>query len=222
MDTAINNPRLRRKGLDARTLAASTGVTASLVAAAVIAFVSIAAFVGFEGMPFGADGSPDSSLSLGAGPQAAALTAGSPAAEGVAAEPVAPSAAAIAELAAAPPGTVPDIPGVDPPGTPPAGDPGTGTGGGGGGSGGGTIPGGETPATPGPLSGTVGTVDDAVGGLGLDLPLSGLTDPITQPIDDILGGALNGVGNSLGAGNLGNTAGGAVNDLNDTVGNLLP
>ncbi len=108
MDTAVNIPRAKTSALkspNARAFAAGTGVTAALVAAAIIAFASVAAYVGFEGMPFGSDGSPDSTVSLSSGaPQAAALAAGATA-DAVAADPATPTAAALAEiLAALPPG----------------------------------------------------------------------------------------------------------------------
>ncbi|MDQ3759886.1 MAG: hypothetical protein M3331_08110, partial [Actinomycetota bacterium] len=95
MDSALKAPRAQ-KSADARAFALGGGVTTALVAAAVVAFVSIAAFVAFDGMPFASGDSPESSVSLESGaPQAAALAA-STIADSVAADPSAPSAAALA------------------------------------------------------------------------------------------------------------------------------
>jgi len=208
METAVEIKRAdaRPKNVNARAFAAGTGVTAALVTAAIIAFASIAAYVAFEGMPFGSSGS-DSTVSLSSGaPQAAALAAGATAGA-VAADPATPSDAALAEiLAALPPGAADDLGGG--PGGGPNDDPATG-----GGTDPGTIPG-TDPVAPGGLQGAIGDVDDAAGGLGLNNPLQDLTDPITQPVDDAVGGALNDVGNGLGAGNLGDK-------VNGTVGGLL-
>ena len=186
---------------------AGTGVTAALVAAAVVAFASIAAYVAFEGMPFGGGDSPASTVSLQSGaPQAAALAAGATA-DAVAADPATPTAAALAEIIGAlPPGATDGFGG----GPGPAGPTDTP------GSGGGTDPGpGPEPPvdTPGPLQGTIGGLDDTAGGMGLDLPLSELTDPITKRVDDVVGGTLNNVGNGLGAGNLGDKVNGTVGGL---------
>jgi hypothetical protein len=204
METAVNIPRAqeaRPKSPNARAFAAGTGVTAALVTAAIVAFASIAAYVGFEGMPFGGGDSSDSTVALGSGaPQAAALAAGSTA-DAVAADPATPTAAALAEiLDALPPGAV-DGAGAGGP----VDDP---TVGGGGGPGPGPVD--PTDPAPGPLQGAVGGIDDAAGGLGADLPLNELTDPVTQEVDDTVGGTLN----NLGGGNLGDK-------VNGTVGGLL-
>ena len=212
METAVKIPRAQTrapKSVNARAFAAGSGVTASLIAAAIIAFASVAAYVGFEGMPFGSDDSADSTVSLRSGaPQAAALAAGVTA-DAVAADPADPTPAALAEiLAALPPGAT-DGPG---PGGP-TDDPITG-----GGNGPGPVDPVDPvdPGAPGPVQGTIGGVDDAVGGLGL--PLSELTDPVTQQVDDIVGGTLNNVGNGVGAGNLGDKVNGT---LNGVTGGLL-
>lgn len=208
METAVKIPKARDahpKHANARALAAGTGVTSALVVAAIIAFASVAAYVGFEGMPFGSADSTDATVSFDSGaPQAAALAAARTA-NGVAADPARPSASARAEiLAALPPGAAGGAGANGPGGLP--GDPTTG---------GGTGPGAPTPAPegPGPLQGTIGGVDDAAGGLGLDVPLQDLTNPITQPVDDAVGGTLNSVGNGLGAGNLGDRVNGTLGGL---------
>jgi hypothetical protein len=68
----INIPKAPRNA-NLRAYLAGGGATAALVAAAVIVFVGVAAFVGFKGLPFGADDSPDATVNLAAGvPEAAA------------------------------------------------------------------------------------------------------------------------------------------------------
>jgi hypothetical protein len=213
METAVKIPRAQKrepKSPNARAFAAGTGVTAALITAAILAFASVAAYVAFEGVPFGSGNSADSTVSLetSGAPEVAALAARQTA-DAVAADPADLTPAALAEIAAAlPPGA------IDGPGGP--GGPGPGnnpnTGGTDGGGPGPVDP--VDPVSPGTLGGTVGAVDDAAGGLGLDLPLQDLTDPITQPADDIVGGTLNNAGNGLGAGNnLGDNVNGAVNGL---------
>jgi hypothetical protein len=188
-----------------------TGVSTALIAAAVLAFVSVAAFVAFDGMPFSSADSPESTVSLSGAPQAAALTASSTA-QSVAADPETPSATALGEIAAA----LPSTQAATGSGPGPGGVSGVETGGGstgpgGGGSGGGGGTGGTT--EPGPLQGTVGAVDDTAGGLGLDLSLSETTDGIIKGLDDTVGGTLNNVGNGIGAGNLGDKVNNAVGEL---------
>ena len=98
--TAVNIPSAKTsasENVNARAFAAGTGVTAALVTAAIVVFASIAAYVGFNGMPFGGGDSADSTVSLRSGaPQAAALAAGSTAAA-VADDPARPSAPRVAE-----------------------------------------------------------------------------------------------------------------------------
>lgn len=212
MDTALDIPRAQ-KHASARAFALGTGVSTALIAAAVLAFVSVAAFVAFDGMPFSSADSPESAVSLSGAPQAAALTAGSTA-ESVAADPETPSAAALGEIAAALPSTQAATgsgPGLSPGGVSGVETGGGSTGPGGGGSGGGGGTGGTT--EPGPLQVTVGAVDDTAGGLGLDLPLSETTDGITKGLDDIVGGTLHNVGSGIGAGNLGDKVNNAVGGL---------
>jgi hypothetical protein len=209
METAVKIPSAEKrapKNVNARTFATGSGVTAALIAAAVLAFASVAAYVAFEGMPFGSDDGSESTVSLNSGaPQAAALAAASTA-DAVAADPATPTAAALAEIVAAlPPGSATDSGGngSGSPGTDPIAGGGTDTG-----------PGPGTPEAPGAVQGTVGSVDDAAGGLGVDAPISEVTDPITKQVDDAVGGTLNNVGNAVGGGNLGDK-------VNGTVGGLL-
>lgn len=211
-DTALDIPRAQ-KHASARAFALGTGVSTALIAAAVLAFVSVTAFVAFDGMPFSSVDSPESTVSLSGAPQAAALTAGSTA-QSVAADPETPSATALGEIAAALPSTQAATgsgPGPGPGGVSGVETGGGSTGPGGGGSGGGGGTGGTT--EPGPLQGTVGAVDDTAGGLGLDLPLSETTDGIIKGLDDTVGGTLNNVGNGIGAGNLGDKVNNAVGEL---------
>ena len=224
MDTAIEIPRAQRSAsarASEQSFAAGTGVMAALIAAAVVTFASIAAFVAFNGMPFGSGDTPESAVTVSGAPKAAALAAGSTA-EAVAADPATPSGGALAEIVAALPpsfgagadpgagGTGSGAPGVDDT-----------FGSGGGTSGPVDVPG--NPA-PGPVQGAVGAVDDATGGLGLDLGLGETTNGITQGLDDTIGATLNNVGNGLGAGNLGdkanNTLGGVTNGPNGLNGLL--
>ena len=190
-----------------RAYLAGTGATAALIGGAVVVFIAVAAFVGFNGLPFGADDSSDATVELiGNAPEAAAAAA--PAAGAVAATPAVPGPAATAEiLAALPPGTIaPGGPG-DPAGP----------------NGQGTVPidpnvslppGTPVPATqPGAVGGVVGGLDNTTQNLGLgNLGLGGLTDGVTAPIDKTLNDTLNGVGGALGNPNLGNDTTGALND----------
>ena len=171
METAVKIPRAQTrapKSVNARAFAAGSGVTAALVAAAIIAFASVAAYVGFEGMPFGSDDSADSTVSLRSGaPQAAALAAGVTA-DAVAADPADPTRSRPRRdpCRSAPGRHRRPGPGPGPGG--PTDDPITG-----GGNGPGPVDPVDPvdPGTPGPVQGTIGGVDDAAGGLGLDLPL---------------------------------------------------
>jgi hypothetical protein len=213
---SLKLPSIPRNG-NAKAYLAGGGATAALVAAAIIVFLGVAAFVGFNGLPFGADDSADATVDLSAGVPEAAAAASSSTAGAVADDPASPSDAALAEIAdSLPPGATSDIPGVNellPGGT----DPGTGP----------TIP--TDPGSPGlpgvpgvpsiPGGGvgdTIDDVEDAASGLGLpDLGLGDATDPVTGPVDDAVNDVVNGVGGALGNPNLGNQVGGAVNQVTD-------
>ena len=88
---ASPQPTVRRR-LDLRAFAAGGTVTAALIAAAVIVFGSLAAYVAFKGAPVGSDAPPADSVTVGA-PKAAAATLGR-APRVVAATPAAPTAIA--------------------------------------------------------------------------------------------------------------------------------
>ena len=207
---SLNIPAPRNPNV--RAYLAGGGATAALVAAAVVVFLGVAAFVGFNGLPFGAEDSPESTVNLAAGVPEAAATAAAPTADAVAADPATPSPAAVAEiLAALPPGAAPPIPGLVPTTTDL--------------SGGGTNgvdpndPGPFVPPTtdPGALGNAVDGLDGTSGDLGLDLPLDGL-DGVTGPLDKTLNDTVNGVGGLLGDPKLGDKLTGS---LNKTVDGLI-
>ena len=189
-----------------RAYLAGTGATGALVAGALVAFLSVAAFVSFKGLPIGGSGSSSNTVVLsGGGAPAAAAVAAAPATAAVAATPAAaPTGAGLAAAggALAPNATTPGIQ----PQPPTTGDNGGGLGpggGGGAGSGPGTRPPPTQPTTPGALSGTVHNVDGAAGRLGIHTNLGGLTDPIVKPVDDAVNQLLNGVGGAVGNPHLG-------------------
>jgi len=205
---SLRLPSAPRNG-NLKAYLAGGGATAALVAAAVVVFVGVAAFVGFNGLPFGADDSADSTVNLAAGVPDAAADAAAATAGAVSDDPVTPSGAALAEIAdSLPPGSTSEVPGVNGliPGVD-GGDPG---------SPGVIPPPGETPtnpAVPGPLGSAVDDIEDTAGNAGLDLPLGDVTDPITGPVDNAVNGALNNVGGALGNPNLGNQVNGALNGV---------
>jgi hypothetical protein len=205
-------------GVNVRAFLAGGGATTALIAAAVIAFLSVAALVAFNGLPIGGGEDDASTVQVGEVP---ANTTG----------PGAPEAAAAA-LAAAP-GAVADSPAaataIDPTLVP-----GFGAGPGGLTGGADGVPG--TPGAPtapgtgagGALGGAVGGVDDTAGDLGLDVPLDEVTGPITGPLDQTINDTLNNVGGALGNPNLGNQVTDGVNNITNgvlgrdgVVGNLL-
>jgi hypothetical protein len=207
----LNLPRPSRNG-NLRAYLAGGGATAALVAGAVVVFLGVAAFVGFNGLPFGADESPAATVNIAAGVPEAAAAAAAPTAGAVAEDPATPSAAAIDEiLASLPPGASgTTIPGLSE------------TPGFGGNGPGGTIPPGTTPpgTTPGALGNTVGGLENTASDAGINLPLDDLTKGITQPVDKAVNDTLNGVGGALGDSQLGDKVTGAVN--NTTNGLLGP
>jgi hypothetical protein len=202
-----------------RAYLAGGGASTALVVGAVIAFLTIAALVAFNGLPFGKDGNRGAAQVPGASggaPEAAAAVAaaapGAVAATPAAATPVAPatggagSAAGGEDGASAPIATSPTAPGAFPTQE---------------GSG---LPG-TSPAPPGAASGggavgeTVGGVEQTAGNLGLDLPLTETTTGITGTVDQALEQTLNDVGGRLGSPGLGERVGSEVNGLTDK---LLP
>lgn len=194
-----------------RSYLAGTGAGGSLLAAALVAFVSVTAFVAFDGVPIGSGEDGAETVSID-GPAAAAATAaaaaGPPAT--VAATPAGPAAAAAAPGAPGPgPGATADgAPGGGPGAAPGAGAPG----GGSATAGDVPAPGGAAPPAPAanPVDDVVAGVDQTVqGATGVNPNLGGATKPITGAVDDVLQGVT------------GNDLGGHVNDVNDGVNGLL-
>ena len=211
MESSVaHTPRLGRSGR-IRPYLAGSGATAALIAGAIVAFLGVAAFVAFEGMPFGAEDAADATVQVGSdAPEAAALAA-SAAPAAVAAEPAAPSRTAVAEIVdslpprAFEPGAngnpgnlIPDIPGVEPPspGAPPV-----------------VTPPPVPSSSSGALGNTVGNLENTAGNLGLNLPLSKLTGPLTQPLDKAVTGTLDKVGGALGSPDLGTNVNKSLNGL---------
>lgn len=185
-----------------RSYLAGTGASGSLLLAALVAFVSVTAFVAFEGVPIGSGDDGADTVSID-GPDSAAATAvaaaGPPAA--VAATPAAPGLAAAGAPGA--PGALGPGAAVGAPGAPAAGVPGA--------PGGGSATATDVPPVgPAPTPAT-NPVDDAVAGVdqtvqgatGVNPNLGGATKPVTGAVDDVLQGA---TGNDLG-GHLDNIAG---------------
>lgn len=193
-------------GVNTRAFLAGGGATTALIAAAVIAFLSVAALVAFNGLPIGGGGADAGSVQVGEVPAtganapelAAAALGDAPGA--VAATPAASTAIDPTQIPGfAGSGGAPGVPGA----------PGTVLGG----SGAPSVAGSGSSGS-GVLGGTVGGVEDTAGNLGLDLPLNDATNELTGPLDQ----TLDDVGGAAGNPNLGNQVGGAV----DNVTNALP
>jgi hypothetical protein len=191
--------------VNTRAFLAGGGATTALIAAAVIAFLSVAALVAFNGLPIGGDDADAGSVQVGEvpatganAPELAAAALGD-ALGAVAATPAASTAVDPTQIPGfAGSGGAPAVPGA--PGTVP------------GGSGAPRVPGtGSTGSEV--LGGTVGGVDNTAGNLGLDLPLNDATNGLTGPLDQTLNDTLNNVGGAAGNPNLGNQVGGAVNNV---------
>jgi len=207
----------RLNPVSVRAFLAGGGATTALTAAALVAFLTIAALVAFDGLPFG-DG-PDAGsaqiaeLPTSGAPEAAVVAVGgggAPAA--VAASPAEDSAV----LPAPAPTTGPGDRGSGSTITAPPGD---------GGSAPGTSPPGGSTGSQDALGGTVSNLEGTAGNLGLDVPLGDLTNQVTQPLDRTLNKTLNDVGGVVGNPKLGDQVGSGVNGLtgkvNDLTGKLL-
>jgi hypothetical protein len=167
----------------ARAYLAGMGATSALVAAAAIAFLSLAALVGFNGLPGGGDESTTGGVNVGRGGAAAQAAAAVGAAGGAVAAAPAPGSATAAEevVPGASGGPVPsggesesDLPdSPTTPGTPPSvgGDAGT------------VVPPTESQD---PVGDAVDQVDETGGGLGLDPGLGDTLDPITGHVEDTI------------------------------------
>lgn len=215
MESATLNIPKASRNPNVRAYLAGGGATAALVAGAVVVFLGVAAFVGFNGLPFGAADPADGTLNLEPGVTQAAATAAAPTAGAVAEDPVTPSPDALDEIRAAlPPGADSGVAGIDP-GTPGFGGPGP------------TIPGEQPPGTPvppgtapGPLGTAVGGLEETAGNAGLDLPLTDVTDGVTGPLDQTVNDTVNNVGGLIGDDKLGDKVTGAVNEVTNGVNGL--
>jgi hypothetical protein len=202
------------------------GAAGALVAAALVAFLSVATFVAFKGMP--STGSGDNSGTAYVEPSAA-NTAGAPAAAGAAlgaapgavaknAVPRSPGGGAGASAGSgqpsgpsAPSGTtdpsggVSPAPGANPspsdPGGAPAPAPAPAP-----------SPAPSVPSTTGPVTNAVQDVDTATG-----TNLSGPTSGLTGTVDNAATGTLNQAGAAVGQPHLGDNVGGAVKGVTDGV-----
>jgi hypothetical protein len=192
-------------GVNTRAFLAGGGATTALIAAAVIAFLSVAALVAFNGLPIGGDNADSATVQVGEVP-----TTGSGNAPELAAAAAGGAAGAVAATPAAAtavdPSLIPGFPGA---GSGLNGAPGSGA----------LLPGADgVPTAPGTgssgvLGGTVGGLEDTAGNAGLDLPLSDLSGGLTGPLDQTANDTLNNVGGALGNPNPGNQVGGAVNNV---------
>jgi hypothetical protein len=209
------------KNFNRRAFFAGGAATVLLIAAGIIVFGSLAAYVAFNGLPVGGGEETGDSVAVEAAgtgaPAGAAATLGAApgavAATAAAATAIAPVPAAGGDTpgTTAPPTDGTDPPGATPPGTTPTDtDPTPVPGGAGTGPGDGSAD---------PVGGTVQGVENAAGGAGLDLPLSETIGPITGPADDAAQGTLEEVGGAVGQPDLGQQVGGAIDGLSNQ---LLP
>jgi hypothetical protein len=214
MSAIAHNPTARAERVNLRAFLAGSGASTALIAAAVVAFLSIATFVAFNGLPFGGGAENSGTVEVGStpagAPEAAAAAAGA-APSAVAATPAAPTAlpspgGEVPGATGTPPGGFP-IDGSPTPTTPPGSAPGAGPG----------APRVPTPAGSGILGGTVGSLEHNAGNLGLNVPLRDLTDPLTGPLDEIVNGTVNTVGSLLGQPKLGDNLGKTVNGVTGAV-----
>jgi hypothetical protein len=216
MSSIAHTPSNKRFNL--RALLAGGTVTTSLVGATLLAFLSLAVYVGFDELPFGGDAADGDAISIGppvAGPlETAAAAGGTAGGAGAVAPAAAATAAAPASPAAtptAPAGTPATVPVGDGPDTsvPPGGDASP------------TAPG--APGTPGAASQPPGALGDTVQDVEqttdpvADLPLSEVTDDVTGPIDQTAGQALNEVGGLLGNPELGDQLTDRVDEVTDAA-----
>jgi hypothetical protein len=189
-----------------RAYLAGTGATGALIGGAIVVFLSLAAFVTFKGMPFGASGDNQGSTYLGSNAGSSAVGAPRAAAAALRAGPGAVAAAAASGASGGGAGGASDAPpaGFAPPGgsIDPT-DPSSPI----------TSPTSPTPPTVSSdtdraVTGTVQALGQATG---TDLP--GQTSGATRQLDDEVNGALDGVGGAVGNPRLGDDVGGAVNGL---------
>jgi hypothetical protein len=193
---AVEAARSGHRNFNLRAYFAGGAVTAALIAAGVVVFGSLAAYVAFNGLPVGGGDTATDSVAVEASagaPQNAAATLGA-AAGAVAATPAATTAIAPAPGVAAANGGATTAPGTTAPatGTPTGTTPTA------------TTPSGTAPATTadtgsessssGPVANTVRGLEGVAAGAGVDVPLSDMTDGITGPVDETVQGTLDQVG----------------------------
>jgi hypothetical protein len=206
MSAIAENPaRTSSNGVNVRAFLAGGGATTALIAAAVVAFLSVAALVAFNGLPIGGGDADAGSVQVGEVP-----TTG-PGAPELAADALGGTAGAVA-------GTPAAATAVDPSLIPGFAGPGGSTGAPGLTAPGGSLGGSGTPTAPGTtgsgaLGGAVGGLEDTAGDVGLELPLSDVTGDLTGPVDQTGNDTLNDVGGAVGNPNLGNDVNGAVNNV---------
>jgi hypothetical protein len=210
-----------------RAYLAGAGATTSLIAASFVAFLALATLVAFNGIPFGLGGGdvdevPVAQPATGGqslDPAVVALLSGASGAEatqgGAAAGPGggSPGAGDGASPRGGSDQTGDGVAGGG--GSAPTGQaPGSAGGGTGSGSSAGSAGGGS-----GALGGTVGSVEESTGSLGVDLPLQETTQGITEPADGTLNQTLNDAGGVADKPKLGDEVASGTNDL---TGSLLP
>jgi hypothetical protein len=213
--------RAPRRGtnFNLRAYFAGGAATVALIAAGIVIFGSLAAYVAFNGVPVGGGDEGGDSVAVetaGAGAPGGATLGAAPGAVAATAATATAIAPAAAGGAGAPGATAPPSGGTIPPGTTPPDTttPGTGTT---------PIPGGTgtdtgtgTDAT-GPVGSAVQGVDDTAAGAGADLPLAETTDPITGPADETVQDTIDQVGGAIGQPDLGHQVGGTVSGLTDKL-----
>ena len=181
-----------------RTYIAGSGATAALIAAALVGFLTLAAYVSVNGMPGGLSGSDEDSVFLGDGGARTVAAALSSAPGAVAGAP-APFAAGLA------PGGGPAGAGAGGPGGGPGGAVlGTQISGAPGGTPGTTLPAGGTPSPTqqGMVGDTVnGANNTLLGTTNQNTGLGGTTAPITGPVDNTVNGVTWALGGLTGNGN---------------------
>jgi hypothetical protein len=209
------SPRLGHLRAHLRAYVVGVGATTALTAGALVAFLSLATFVAFKGLPLGGSSNDAGAAYLGANPTTAPTAAA--AALGAAHAAVAKGPASGSPAAGSGPGGGSSVVGgrSGGGGNSPGGDlPGGGSNPPGGSGGGGSpIPGVPLPpASSGPVTHAVQGVDNAAG-----TNLSGPTSGATRAVDGAAGGGLNRVGGAVGHPHLGHRVGGAVSGVTDRV-----
>jgi hypothetical protein len=204
--SAIADTASRTNGRSLRAYLAGGTATSALIAGAAVVFISLAAYVAFNGLGAGADTARhhDAVVIGSRGAPAAAAAAAGRAPGAVAAAPTAPTAAA-------PTGPTPRAAAA----TAAGGTTETATVDGGsidGSTSGGTASGGSTATgttTTGTLGTAVGGVSNTASNLGVNTDTSGIQN-IVKPVDDTVNNTLNNVGGIVGNNHLGE-------DVNNTV-----